>query len=430
MTQILTPADQCAHPGEALSMLKSGEVLCTACQTRFPKVATIVCASDATSLPAAVRLANLAGDHGWTTQLTAEGSGVMLRVTRGDDHGHVRWTRNDAGAWRFAACLIAGQRFGAREIPERLKRVNAPTQHLATVTPIRPEPTPGDAAALAPPPPTEPAPAGGVMPSGTLATFMSAAPAAVPVNGNTEWANGYASELREIIYYAARNSPRSLQVHLGPSELGVPCDRQVAGKLAGVPAVNYVVDPWPSILGTAGHAWLADAFRAENARHGLRWVPENRVTPHPDHAGTADLYDGREQAVVDWKILAWDKIESIATQGPSIQYKVQLLLYGLGYRKLGLPVRRVVLVALPRTKASLRDMYVWDHELTPEDDLVIEEVWKLTAIRQQWAIDIRAGRADLMSVPMTPDSDTCYFCPFYRPQVVHEGGAGCPGTVH
>lgn len=394
-----------------------------------------VCTTDATSHPAAVKLANIAGDHGWTTQLTTEGDTITLRLSRGDEHGHAAWARNAEGAWRYSTCLIAGRRYGAREIPTRLACpvdppvATAPTDPpLATVTPIRPEPvvTPVDAAHLAPVPPHTPAPAGGVMPSGTLATFMAAPVKAQPVNGNTEWANRYAHELRTVIYHAGRTSPRSLQVHLGPSELGVPCDRQVVGKLAGVPSVNHIVDPWPAILGTAGHAWLAEAFKGDNALRGLRWVPECRVTPHSDHPGTADLYDGHEQAVVDWKILAHDRIESIAAKGPSMQYQIQLLLYGRGYRNLGLPVRRVVLVALPRTKSTLDDMYVWDHEWTQTDDDAIEEVFKLTAIRKSWADEIRTGRS-LLSVPATPDTDTCYFCPFYRPA---NDGTGCPGTAH
>jgi hypothetical protein len=49
--------------------------------------------------------------------------------------------------------------------------------------------------------------------------------------------------------HAAR-APRTLQQHLGPSELGVECDRQVAGKMAALPATNHVVDPWPSMVGT------------------------------------------------------------------------------------------------------------------------------------------------------------------------------------
>lgn len=432
-TPTLTPVEECAHPAEARSTLKSGASMCTACQAPIEPL-KLVCASDATSHPAAVKLANAALDAGWTTQLDGVGDAITLRLSRGDDHGQVTWIRKDDGPWRFSACTIAGQRFGARQIAERLTRVNAPApveRHLTVVPPLQlgPQLTPDDVARLAPPPPTAPAPAGGHMPMGTLASFMATAPKAQPVNGNTEWATRYAGELRHVIEHAGRNSARSLQIHLGPSELGVPCDRQVAGKLAGIPATNHVVDPWPSIVGTATHAWLADAFKDDNALHGLRWVPENRVIPHPDHSGTADLYDGREFAVVDWKILSWDKIESIAAKGPSIQYQIQLLLYGRGYRNLGLPVRRVALVALPRTKSTLDGMYVWDHELTPADDDAIEEVFRLTAIRKALADEIRAGRP-LLSVPATPDRDTCYFCPFYRPQAAQDGGIGCPGTVN
>jgi hypothetical protein len=120
--------------------------------------------------------------------------------------------------------------------------------------------------------------------------FMSTAPKSLA--GSTPWAARYATELRRVILEHAARAPRTLQQHLGPSELGVECDRQVAGKMAALPATNHVVDPWPSIVGTACHAWAAEAFVGDNLRHGvLRWVAEQRVTPHPDHPGTADLYD-------------------------------------------------------------------------------------------------------------------------------------------
>lgn len=443
------PTVVCDHPLDKLSKLKSGIIRCTGCgadvdESQAPPAPAqrIVCgdAANPNEVRPAVRLLNTATENGWTTQLDGVGNVVTLTLSRGDDHGTVTWTRNDEGVWRFTSAKIAGERLGVRAVPERLARVNAPAapaRHL-TVVPPPADPSWIDPAKLLgidpamlpalPAPPTAPAPAGGVMPTGTLAAFMGAAPKALRVNGNTPWAESYADELRSIIEWHGRNSARSLQVHLGPSELGVPCDRQVAGKFAGLPETNHVVDPWPSILGTAGHAWLDKAFTKENARHGLRWVPENRVIPHPDHSGTADLYDGAQQAVVDWKILSEDKIASIAAKGPSVQYQIQLLLYGLGYRNLGLPVRRVVLAALPRTKATLAHMYVWDHELTPADDDAIEEVWRLTAIRRAWADEILAGKATLMSVPSTPDSETCYFCPFYRPQAADDGGSGCPGT--
>lgn len=260
----------------------------------------------------------------------------------------------------------------------------------------------------------------------TPADFMSAAPKGL--NGNTPWAGRYAGELRQVVHEHARNSRRNLQVHLGPSELGTPCDRQVVGKLAGVPATNHVADPWASVIGTAVHAWLADAFTADNERHGIRWVPEQKVVPHPDHAGTADLYDARELAVVDHKVLGETSMAKIRPPGePPQRYVVQLLLYGKGYRVLGLPVRRVAIAAYPRTSHTLDGLYVWEREHTPIDDQLIDQVFELTAHRKAMADEVLNGRP-LSTVPTTPSDDECYFCPFYRPQSAKDDGPGCPGN--
>jgi hypothetical protein len=262
------------------------------------------------------------------------------------------------------------------------------------------------------------------------AEFMGAAPSRWPA-GNTPWAARYAAELRGVVTDRARNSARNLQRALGPSELGSACDRQVVGKLAGEPVTNHVVDPWPSIVGTAVHAWLAEAFTAANAGLDLpRWLAEQRVHPHPDHPGTADLYDAQELAVVDHKVLgqtSMAKVQSAA--GPSLKYVVQLVLYGKGYRVLGLPVTRVVLAAYPRTAATLDGLYVWERATGPEDDLLIEEIFRLTARRKQAAERVVNGLTSITDIPTAPDDDECFFCPFYRPQSKHDGGPGCPGAV-
>lgn len=140
------------------------------------------------------------------------------------------------------------------------------------------------------------------------AEFLNSVPAAP--GGNTPFAVRYSRELRSVaVRYAAR-APRTLQEHLGPSELGYECDRQVVAKMARVPKTNNVTDPWASIVGTAIHAWLADAFTWDNDEIGtIRWVAEQRVTPDPgpdEHPGTADLYDAFELALVDHKGLALD----------------------------------------------------------------------------------------------------------------------------
>lgn len=268
-------------------------------------------------------------------------------------------------------------------------------------------------------------------PGVSAAEFMASAKAPAPLSGNTQWAARYAEEIRRVVHEHAARAPRSLQTHLGPSEIGHLCHRQVAGKLAQLPRTNHVTDPWPSILGTAGHAWLEGAFSAANARLGrIRWVPEQRVTPIDGHPGTADLYDADEQAVDDHKILGESSMAKIRSAGgPPRHYIVQLLLYARGYRRLGLPVKRVVLLAYPRTAASLAGLYVWERPHTPADDELIDQVIAELAYRKQWAAALVTGAAQLMDVP-ADTQDECIFCDFYRPQSARDGGSGCPGPVH
>jgi hypothetical protein len=262
------------------------------------------------------------------------------------------------------------------------------------------------------------------------ADFMASAAygPAGPSNGSSPWAVRYAGELRQVVIEHAANAPRSLQTRLGPSELGHQCDRQVIGKMAGVPRTNHVTDPWPSVMGTAGHAWMDGAFTADNSRHGHRWEPERKVQPWPGAEGTSDLYDHKQFAVVDHKFLGDSTLGDLRRHGPPWHYYVQLLLYGLGYRREGFRVDRVVIVAWPRTKSSLAGMYVWDHPLTDADDAILVQVYQLTQVRRRVAELVASGQLTINQVPATPDDDSCYFCPFYRPQSAHDGGPGCPGN--
>lgn len=278
--------------------------------------------------------------------------------------------------------------------------------------------------------------------------FLATGGPPVP-GGNTPWAARYGSELRRIIRAAAERQPRSLQTFLGPSEIGAECDRQVVGKMVQgliaearesrlavvsprveyqVAKTNHVVDPWPSVVGTAVHAWLAEAFAAENLLlPNARWLTEQRVTPDPRHPGTADLYDGLWQQVDDWKILGPTSMEKVRRE-PSRRYQIQLGLYGIGYERMGLPVLGVNLVACPRTAPSIDGLYVWHRDLDAEFRAEIQVVLDDTDRRHALARDVFEGRRGLMSVEMTPDDDECYFCPFYRPDAA-TSGVGCPGTV-
>lgn len=273
-----------------------------------------------------------------------------------------------------------------------------------------------------------------VFPTQSPSAFMSAAPKTV--TGSSAWATRYASDLRRVFLEHAARAPRTLQQHLGPSEIGVACDRQVVGKMAALPATNHVSDPWPSIVGTAMHAWAADAFDEDNVRRNVvRWVTEQKVTPHPDHPGTADLYDALEQAVVDHKFLGESTMAKIRKGWPR-KYHVQLMLYALGYWLLGLPVKRVAIAAYPRTAASLDGLYVAElpftdeqNRILPEVEALLTEVFAQTAHRRVLADQLLAQKIRFEDVEMAPDSDECFFCPFYRPQSAKDSGPGCPGTA-
>lgn len=247
--------------------------------------------------------------------------------------------------------------------------------------------------------------------------------------------------------YAAR-APRSIQRFLGPSELGEECDRQVVGKMAGLDRgsggkTNNISDPWASIMGTAGHAYVEEMFKWDNLRklaagnYG-KWIPETRVCPDPgpdglptenSHPGTADLYDADKRALVDHKFLGDSSREKLISKGPKRVYYVQLLLYRRGYQYLGLPVDRVVLLAWPRTKSSLDQLYVWSHVPTQADEELVDEVLANTRIRQMLAEEVKLGRLNLMQVTPTPSDDSCHFCPFYRPQAAYDDKPGCPGML-
>lgn len=258
--------------------------------------------------------------------------------------------------------------------------------------------------------------------------FMATSPG--PIGSNTYWGAQYALVLRRVVLNHAANDPRSLQRHLGPSEVGVECDRQVAAKLAGITATNHVADPWPSIMGKAGHMWMEQAFTADNERNNsARWFAETRVTPHPDHPGTGDLYDTCEHAVVDHKFLGDTTLNNLRNSGPPRRYFVQTLLYGRGWQRMGFPVKRVVLVAWPRTKSTLDPMYVWEKLITPEDEALIDHVlYRELPVRKIFAQGLREGRITMNDVPATPHDEDCYFCPFFRPEVTQgRSPIGCPG---
>lgn len=257
--------------------------------------------------------------------------------------------------------------------------------------------------------------------------------------GNTPWAQRYSQELADVVVRYAHRLPRNLQRHLGPSELGHHCDRQLVGKMAGITfgagGGNQLHDPWASVVGTALHAFLEEAFTwdSESGLNPGRWIAEQRVTPDPGavqpHPGTADLYDRTWAALVDHKCQSEAIRTRLRRDGPPFHYYVQMLLYATGYMHLGYRVDRVALVSWPRTKSKLDDIYVWEHMVTADDLRLVLEVLDKTVIREQLAAHITRGELSFWDVPPAPSDEDCQYCPFFNPAALGDRTPkGCPGT--
>ena len=110
--------------------------------------------------------------------------------------------------------------------------------------------------------------------AGSLYAAMSSLPKST--HGNTPWAESYGRTMKQLVKDRAARADRSMQRHLGPSELGEECDRQVVMKMAAMTKTNNVSDPWASVMGTAGHAWVEEMYKWDNARRIAAGQPGRR----------------------------------------------------------------------------------------------------------------------------------------------------------
>lgn len=216
-------------------------------------------------------------------------------------------------------------------------------------------------------------------------------------------------EMRRTIERAIDNQPRSLQKRIGPSELGTPCSACLIEKLAGHQERRQPGMDWLPFVGSAVHEQLAVVFAAAN--EGLpraRYLVEAKVSVGEiggeDITGHADLYDGLLGEVTDYKIVGDTTLRKAKGQGhPGPTYRTQAHLYGRGFVRRGLPVKRVRVAFLPRNAKHLRNAYVWDE---PYDESValkaIERADMLARAIQAFGFD-----AVIKSTRHTGDEFSC-----------------------
>lgn len=232
--------------------------------------------------------------------------------------------------------------------------------------------------------------------------------------------------IRRVVRAAEKATPRSLQATIGLSEIGAECDRQLAYKLAGVEGRDSGRDNWLATVGTAVHAWLADAFTAENERLGReRFLVERRVWLTGELSGTCDLFDTDTGSVVDHKVLGVTSLRAIRNGVIPPKYRVQLHSYGRGWVHAGQQVRRVVLACYPRSDNlqgdfSGKGLYAFTEPYEQcIADLAVERV-------EQLRLTVEAG-VGWERIHATPGVD-CRYCPFFNPGGGPADDTGCPGT--
>lgn len=236
---------------------------------------------------------------------------------------------------------------------------------------------------------------------------------------------GLAADVRAVVRAHAAGSARTMQRTIGPSQIGNACERSLAYSLMDMPRPRTDGDPWASVVGTATHSWLADAFLAENERLGhLRYLVETKVQLTGTIKGTADLFDLRESEVIDHKILGVDSMRKIRNGTIPVRYRTQLHLYGMGFELAGMPVDKVSICAYPRS-GFLDGIVVWTEKYDRDvAEAALDRLSRISAAALLLELDTHGERWGL--IPATPGPE-CTWCEYWRPGLVVDG-RGCPGN--
>lgn len=231
-------------------------------------------------------------------------------------------------------------------------------------------------------------------------------------------------EIRQALIDYEATRPRSLQVELGPSEIGTPCAQQIARKVAAAEPQPPAQEPaWAPWQGTQVHRGMDDIVDFMNDQAGrTRWARNTRVLVDPglQLSGELDAYDTDHGMVVDWKhvgVTALKELRDARAKGlplpehVSQEYRVQGHLYGRGQELAGRPVRFVRLVFLARSW-KFDDSEEWTE---PYDrQLALDAIERYRVI----AAHVWAG-GSVLDVARKPSSK-CWWCPFRRPGVTDE----------
>ncbi len=200
---------------------------------------------------------------------------------------------------------------------------------------------------------------------------------------------------------------RSKQTVIGISEVGMDCRKCVARKLAEKPRTPD--GSWFPFIGTAVHDQLEHGFAS-------RWPDEyhleNRLHVHSyknlELAGSCDMFVPEHGIVNDWKVVGQEALTKASKGQIKNQYRVQAMLYGLGWKKKGYEVNHVSLTFLPRDK----DL--------PNAQVVMLRYDEALAMEALAGLEVLIDAAELVGwdavIAKQPKAGFCWDCKKYEQQ--------------
>ncbi len=234
------------------------------------------------------------------------------------------------------------------------------------------------------------------------------------------------AELLDVIRDGIEAHPRSAQKEIGPSEIGHPCNRWLAHRLAGTTPTGLQKPPWRQAVGTAVHDHFDTWLDRANNHRGTRWLFNLRVMvgelyPGRPITGRLDALDLATATVVDLKVHGPNGMKTYAPPKPeSPQYDVQLDLYGCGAINAGFPIDTVGILRVP--SAGELDDAIWRPR--PHNPRRAAD-----ALARAGAIAQMVDAIGTAAIPLQSTTEHyCHRCDFFAPNTTDLTQA-CPGDA-
>lgn len=233
-----------------------------------------------------------------------------------------------------------------------------------------------------------------------------------------------AAEYESVMAAGINSHERSAQKLIGPSEIGVPCDRALICKLAQLEEPRQGV-PWKPAVGTALHAqqetWFGCPAPAATTT-SADWEVEQKVAVGyigPSLIrGSTDLYR-KTGVIIDHKFVGKERLKKYRSGGPGQQYRTQAHTYGKGWEDEGWAVRAVMICFLPRD-GELRDSYYWwetyDRSVA---EAALARANNRYALLASLGLDLALSLFPLCDEDINPDWEWCRWCNPHRAPVVN-----------